>query len=570
MSIILKHQIEFPEAGVTVSNDLFLGTHLIGAKVTANILRDGFGSDFVIELDEMPRKTAQKLFDAKSAGLTVKINLGYFDAFQFKPDLVMEGVVKKIETKSGEGKLKTKITGFEKSTDALQKVTDDIGFPMAGRTEVRLAEVLDHLLALPSVAGAAGTRTTFVPPTLAATLMLDNPQFRGANLLEVIDNLVGHATGGTGRAHMFVYGGALTVGRPLTATDKPITLDPGLNLVKFEPFEKKVAAPEGTNVLEAIPAADVNGFNFTIVGDASVRPMQIVLPLVQDHAAAGIFRIHSVSHRYSTAGYICVGRAVQGSFDTEPDDANAAAATPSGRQIVTGLAKRFEKAAAARPVIETGLVQQLSKGQTQRAQVHYHQRFKSGTAQPSIAADVERDNQRVAGNVPIVSPFAWHKCGLSTPVYPGMKVIMGHNLGKAEDPVALGSIWSDTPKYTQPPADPGDWWLCLPVDPAPSGADGLGPPADSTKATNDLTAKSGERVIETKGLKIRVGAGNLGNIGVRPSPADADTFVIEHSSGTTITIATDGKVTVDASDMELTGNMTVGGNVTVSGTLEVG
>lgn len=570
MSIILKHQIEFPEAGITVSNDLVLGTHLLNAEVKATILRGGFGSEFEIVFDEMPLSSAQKLADAKRSQLTVVIKLGYFDAFAIVPPTVMEGVVTKVEAKAADGKLKTTVKGFEKTTHALREVkADQIGYDLGGQTDVLLSEVLDGLLGLEALDGAAGSTPTYTPVTLAFNLRLENPAFRGDTLLEVLNDLVTHATGGNGRPHMFVYDRKLTVGLPLTAQRPPVFLDPGLNLAEFAPFEKKVDKPEGTNRVEPLPAEDVNGFNFTIAGDPKLRPMQIVVPLVKDYEANGIFRVHSVVHEYGKKGYRCRGRAVQGAFDREPEDSTVASAVPSPRQIVAGLTERI-KTQASRPSIETGLVKSLTNGQPQRADVHYHQRFPSETAQPSLTADVDRDPQRVAGNVPVVSPFAWHKCGLATPVYPGMKVLLAHNLGLPRDVLSLGSLWSETPAYEPPPAEPGDWWLCLPVEPQATGADGLGPPADSTKASNDITATSGDRVIEAKSLTIRIGDDKLGNIGARPALGAANTCVIEHKSGTTITIDADGKVIIDASDVEVTGNLTIGGDASVTGNLEVG
>lgn len=569
MSIILKHQIDFPEARITVSNDLFLATLILNAEVKATILRGGFGSEFEITFDEMPMSSAQKLADTKRSGLTVVIKLGYFDTFSIVPKTVMEGVVTKVEAKAEDGKLKTKVTGFEKTTHALREVkADEIGYDLGGETDVLLSEVLSGLLGIDALSGAAGSSATFTPVTLAFSLRLENPSFRGDTLLDVLDDLVSRATGGNGRPQMFVYDGVLTVGVPLTSLKPPLVLDPGLNLAEFAPFEKKVDKPEGTNRVEPLPAEDVNGFNFTIVGEPELRPMQVVAPLVQDYSANGVFRVHSVVHEYGKSGYRCRGRAVQGAFDREPADSRTASAVPSGRQLVTGLTERI-KAQASRPQIETGLVKDLTADQPQRADTYYHQRFETGTAQPSLTADVDRDSRRLAANVPLVSPFAWHKCGLAMPVYPGMKVLLAHNLGLPGDVLSLGALWSETPAYEPPPAEPGDWWLCLPVNPQGTGADGLGPPADSTKATNDLTGKSGERVIEAKSLTIRIGGSALGNIGARPALGAADTFVIEHKSGTTITIDANGKVTIDATEVEVTGNLTVGGDARITGNLEV-
>lgn len=565
MSVILKHVVEFPQAGITVSNDLFLGTLILNAEVKAEIFRDHFGSYFEITFDEMPLSSANKLGEAKSDGLTARIHLGYFDALPIKPPLVMTGVVTKVEAKPDGGKLKTKVTGFETTTQTLREVkAADIGCTHAGASDVPLATVLDGLIGDVVPNGAA-----YSQPGLGQRLKLDNPACRGETLLEVLADVVSRATGGSGRAQMFAYDGRVTVGLPLAEVRQPWLLDPGINLAEFAPFKKKVESPEGTNRLEPLPAGDIKGFNFTVAGEPEMRPAQPVTPLVTDFDPVGPFRIHSVVHEYGKAGYKCRGRAVAGTFDTEPVESRAASAVPSSRAIVASLSERI-KNETSRPHVETGVIKALTANQPQRVEAYYHQRFASSTTQPSVTVDVDRDERKVLRNVPVISSFAWHKTGLVTPVYPGMKTVLVHNLGLPGDALVAGSTWSDAPAFATPAANPGDWWLCLPVDAEGTGADGLGPPADATKAVNDLTSKSGERVIETKSLRIRVGADLLRAIGTRPEPGAADECLIEHTSGTKVRIDPDGKVSIEASTVTIKGKLEVDGDVAITGNLEVG
>jgi hypothetical protein len=120
---------------------------------------------------------------------------------------------------------------------------------------------------------------------------------------------------------------------------------------------------------------------------------------------------------------------------------------------------------------------------------------------------------------------------LVTPVYPGMKAVVGHNRAMSSDGMVMGFVWSHDPDYAPPSNHDGDWWLCLPID-----FDATQPPQDATKAVNDLTANDGRRVIELKGLKITVGAAALKGIGERPTPGDEETCSIEHASGAKITV----------------------------------
>ncbi len=137
----------------------------------------------------------------------------------------------------------------------------------------------------------------------------------------------------------------------------------------------------------------------------------------------------------------------------------------------------------------------------------------------------------------IASPFAWHRCGLIVPAYPGQRALLAHNRSDANDAVLHGYLWSEDPAMARPENEPGDWWLCLPTevrDGRPSG-----------KGVNDLTDASGLRTIQARGLKITVGTDRLLDVGVRPrDPPDADTITIEHASGTAVTIRSDGAVEI--------------------------
>jgi len=66
------------------------------------------------------------------------------------------------------------------------------------------------------------------------------------------------------------------------------------------------------------------------------------------------------------------------------------------------------------------------------------------------------------------------------------------------------------------------------------------------KGANDLIAGDGRRVVESKGLLVKVGADKLTAVGERPSEGAADELEIQHASGATVKIATDGAVTVQA------------------------
>jgi hypothetical protein len=186
------------------------------------------------------------------------------------------------------------------------------------------------------------------------------------------------------------------------------------------------------------------------------------------------------------------------------------------------------------------------------------QNFQEAESQPSINVEVDKTAQLIFEDKPIAVPFAWHKCGLMTPIYPGMKALINHNLNLQDDGIITGFIWSKMPEISPPQNQEGDWWLCLPID-----FDSSNPPSDSTKAVNDLTANNGKRVIEVKGLKITIGNERLRNVGIRPEEGGNDEFLIEHKSGTKIKIGSDGKLEIEAEKILIKGNVEIEGNLAI-------
>lgn len=191
------------------------------------------------------------------------------------------------------------------------------------------------------------------------------------------------------------------------------------------------------------------------------------------------------------------------------------------------------------PAIDVGEVKEY-KQEKHLTTLNYGQTPPPDNTAPSVTVKVDEDNDAILNNKSIASPFAWQKCGLIVPIYPGMRALLAHNLGLTNDAVVAGFLWSQVEAAEQQPPKnmPGDYWLCLPTElnqnQQPTG-----------KGVNDLTDKSGLRVIEAKGLRIFVGDNKLKDVGERPSVPDAKTIVIEHESGTKISIGNDGALKIE-------------------------
>ncbi|MFD0746370.1 hypothetical protein ACFQ1L_34425 [Phytohabitans flavus] len=133
---------------------------------------------------------------------------------------------------------------------------------------------------------------------------------------------------------------------------------------------------------------------------------------------------------------------------------------------------------------------------------------------------VVRTSPDIRQRVPHVTPFAWGSTGLVVPRYPGTRVLLAHGKGDQDDPVDLGALWESG---TGPDAEPGDWWLILPVGvPAEqrgSLADSAKPEPHTGPVTQDLIDADGNRVIEVGELTIRVTRDALASAGTRPARA---------------------------------------------------
>jgi hypothetical protein len=167
---------------------------------------------------------------------------------------------------------------------------------------------------------------------------------------------------------------------------------------------------------------------------------------------------------------------------------------------------------------------------------------------------VQRPSPAPAGAVPYATPFAWGKCGLVLPRYPGTRVLVVHADGSSDDPIDVGALWESG---KGPESQPGDWWLILPVNVPQDRRESL--PDDQVaqehagRVTQDLIDAEGNRVIEVGELTVRIGRDDkLKNAGERPARGLADAVTVEHAGGgAKLVIDKDGKVTITAKNIEL-------------------
>ncbi len=555
MGVIIKYLLEFTGVDLDISNDMWTSPkYLLDADIDVQMMRGSTGCRMTVKLQDLPADDSKELYqqvEDKSKQLGIKISLGYFDG-SFEE--VAEGVVTKLSGKISGDHMITEMTALEMATYALENTKyDDFKDTLNG--DKKISETVTKLL-------STVKEKKQIDITAAVDLdsehdpVLTDRQYVETNLLKVLESLAKIAD-----AEMLVGDQKFRMGRPIKIDDtKPDEFSRDSNLAVFQPFSTKIPDDKGLNVLKPMEATSANGFEFTITGDPVLRPGFKVSADVDSYksTSGNEFRLHSVRHVFSTTkGYSCRGVALKLCAGDSCKEKEYAVGKPSADSVTRRLLDKKASDLDKKPAVDVAKIKEYEQPSHQ-ASLYFGQRFNPAESQPSIRVAVDEEDKQVYLHKPILSPFAWHKCGLVVPVYPGMKAAMVHNLHMRNDGIVAGFIWSEEPKIEPPASSVGDWWLCLPID-----FDSSNPPEDSTKAVNDLTTADGKRTISVKGLKIGVGSGSLTDVGVRPDLGGDDELVIEHAEGTVITIASDGAVSIEASKVSIKGDVEIEGNVDV-------
>jgi hypothetical protein len=443
----------------------------------------------------------------------------------------MEGAVTSIKTVVGDdGIARTQINGQEIGGYRLrakcfsagrpeQATADDFIRDIAEQTGVRVAPGSSLRLSLANFTLADGSALQ----ALGRIAMLANAP------LIIRDNTIhfGAAVGGS-------------------SDPAPVAFSPDRNIVKLEQLQvsEETLEPCRNRTNERPRAYARSHLEMTVLGHPGLRVGQKAT--VEDVAGTpqGTLRINHLVHRFSTkqgGGYTCDVKLLA----AEPGE--LARGSTGAHGVVDRVRDVVESAQSQRPAIDVGQIREYQAGNQSKhlATLNYGQSPPGGAVAPSVETPVDEVVQ--LHNKPIASPFAFHKCGLIVPVYPKMRAWLAHNRNQVNDAIVAGFVWSENPVQARPENEPGDFWLCLPTE---LDTDGL----PTGKGVNDLIDRRGLRVIQAKGLQILVASDQLPDVGARPAAPDENAIVIKHESGTSITIANDGGVTIetDAKDIALT------------------
>lgn len=575
MGVILWQQIEFPDLRIKLSSDVTSGDYLVDADITVTYAVSQPGT-FDVKLKDLPvnvqqaldNAIGQKAGGAANAGIKIVIHLGYLDEPGSKA-VVLQGRVDAIQATTRFRPLATRLTGHEEAAFKLLNTRSLYGETPAPDT-IHLTEPRSDGSATPltpaalaqQILTAAGVGVDGQPaPTDPITGQVHLVAADGFELLNAVARAYGAeilVQDGVAQFGQAVQSPAPTGGLPVppnpaallalvTGDDSLITVN-DLNAVGMAAFTPvQIGNTSRQQLVTDLPStADVGAFDFTVLGRPGLRAGQMVVASLQGYQnPLSPFRVLTITHSFSPqSGYVCTGRAVTFTPGAGNRTVSDLARQGSPRAISDLISGKIRDSATTFPSIDVGKVT-AAKPDQRVATVVYGQDSASTAASPSVDLDIP-EGQRVLLGKPVLSPFAWHKVGLSVPLYQGMRAMLSEVRDARGDAIVTGFMWANQPKMDRPAAEDGDWWLCLPTEVAGS------PPLPSGKGANDLIGADGRRTIEAVGLKVNVGKSSCSDVGQRPDDADAEVFLISHASGTTVQIDSNGKVTVDGGGQSIT------------------
>ena len=549
MSFVIWYQVKIREAApaggllataasllglglpLSISNDPFSGAYILDADITVTMSSGDSADDFEVKLKNLPGDVADMLKGKRAEGLKAgqpleaEIHLGYFD----KPSTtigsrpVMVGSVTSVRSTVSEGGTPvTVLKGQEIGGYRLR--TTCIREGRQGTTNV------DEF-----VKALARQAHVDVPLGFGLGVTLRDFTLVGENGLDALRQVAELA-----RSPLVIRDNTILMGKLVGAEEAPEPFSPDTNIVKLDRIEEsdEILEPCAKRKDGRRSSAPRSSLDLTVLGNPRLRVGQNVKVASKD-ALAGTLRIDHLVHRFSSVGgYTCDVTVVV----AEPG--KPARSLGGARGVIDRIRDLSEGSLERRPAIDVGQVTEYAAGAKQKhlATLRYGQSPPVDAVAPSVEVAVDADPQ--IRNKPIATPFAFHRCGLIVPVYPGMRALLAHNRGLVNDAVIAGFLWPENPRYEPPRNEPGDYWLCLPTE---LGADGR----PTGKGVNDLTDKSGLRVIQVKGLHVLVGADRLSEVGARPTVPAENTLVIEHQGGSKITIGRDGKILIETTNKDI-------------------
>lgn len=526
---------------MTLSNNVYSLGLVLDADVVATHSEGTTAGQFRITAYDLADADYTRLQAAHSSGgLAVTISLGYFDnPGQLLGDQpVMRGRVMSISRPEDAERPRIILSGLEETAYLLTR--SNVSVALRGRADLdtvvrnllqdaESAHTVTIRLAAGSTLGSGAQDYTIVGGTHLSAL---------TQLAELTDRPI------------LIGDGSVALGPAVGTALAPVELNPTTNLVKRRTSSGERSSPAQNDASGPVDVSgsggrEITGWHeLTVLGHPQLRAGQMVRLAGVEPMPDGPLRISRVIHRYSTsAGYTCDVSLTDAQPGTRARPAVGVAA------VVDRWNQRILAAREENPSIDIGEATRYRAGSAggddpvHRVTMSYRQVPQRGSTSLSTDSPVGTTDELL--NKPIASAFAFDKVGLVTPVYPGMRAVLVHNRSVANDAIVAGWLWPKEPASSPPPNQNGDHWLALPTE---IGGDGR----PTGKGVHDLTDARGCRVVHARALHIVVGTGSLAGVGTRPEPPQDDTVTIEHSSGTTISIASDGALSIATQQKAIT------------------
>lgn len=444
---------------------------------------------------------------------------------------------------------------------------------------------------------------------------------RGRGTRDTLDYLGGRieqASGKYGRGMLLNRDGVLHIGpRPIPLGADPLALHAGVGLIETEALAPVQTDPTYDPCDHGgAPAPTRKQFKLTLKGRADIKPGHVVefMPPEEDMSATGgswtgalggmamaavgggllpslglgelgpgkvTLYVHSVAHRQgrSSSFVTTVTGVALESLDAAWDTRNrrnqngceADAPEPASPAARAARAQRelIQRTLTSRTFAQVGEVRAVNVSGADEPPAQTVTLWRGlapgdGGVNQSRRLPIQRPSDSVAEAAPYASPFAWGKCGLVLPRYPGTRVVVAHRNADRGEPIDIGALWESG---QAPESHPGDWWLILPTevpaDQRRSLADDAAPQAPTGKATNDLIDADGNRVMEVGSFTLRFVTDKLAKAGTRPSAAEPDAVTLEHAEGKSrIVMKKDGSIEIKGEKITLDAG---GGDIVLKG-----
>jgi len=523
------------------------------------------------------------------AGLTDL--MGGLESDQLGDFLVARLAVSSVKRKKGDRRYVAEVSARERvhSLAGQRRVCGEIGDDQP----VQLAESLAEAAAIevePHAIEAASTSSSS-PDTGLCT-----PE-RGRTTTDALNYLgkkMEERSNQHGRGMLLIRDGVLHIGaRPIPLSGEPKPLHTGNGLLEIEALKSVTTDPYFDICAQPAPAGGGvpsapkrKQFKLTLKGRADLKPGDVVqfLPPAPDLSRTGgqwmgslgetamaavggellpslglgdlgndavSLYVHSINHKQGrTCGFVTQLTGIEISLpddgwdqhspangqladtDDEPESASSAGRVARAQRKLIGRVlsgKSFTEIAEVRTA-------NLSGGEEPPAQTETLWRGLvggDGSRHQSRRLDIQRPSDAPIEGTPYLTPFAWGRCGLVLPRYPGTRVAVTHRQTSREEPIDIGAMWKSG---QAPDSQAGDWWLSLPsevpgnVRSSISGEE----PVDryDGKVTNDLIDADGNRVVEVGSFTLRFHSEGLNKAGERPqAAAESDAVTIEHAKG---------------------------------------